>query len=333
MINKAHLAQLTPQRRAEVIYAEAKSELSNRLWRAALGGADSDGDKKADAIKSPFASDSLLELLAANGREPACHRQHLPEPALQQQAPVQPQGKQPSSSSDGIDPDAQGQGQDKGPPLGAPCDLGVNARYQNAIADAERRTGIPGTAIAAIVHAEAGKHGNGSWNPLSRNPRSSAAGLGQFLSGTWEGLAETKGTWLNEFAKARGWLNGSGDVRSDARAELLSLRYNGDASIHAVADFARNNLNHLKRSGLTITAETRDISRAAYLTHHLGLGDAEKFLKGNIGAGRARTLLQAQIGSADAEKRIASAGDATRAHRQWLLGYIDRNIRPDRFAA
>jgi hypothetical protein len=44
-------------------------------------------------------------------------------------------------------------------------------------------------------------------------------------------------------------------------------------------------------------------------------------------------LLSAQIGSSAAEQRIASTGNATQAHRQWLLGFIDRRIRPEAFAA
>lgn len=43
-------------------------------------------------------------------------------------------------------------------------------------------------------------------------------------------------------------------------------------------------------------------------------------------------LLRAQVGAADAEKRIAQAGDPTRAHQQWLLAYIDRRIQPANFA-
>jgi len=44
-------------------------------------------------------------------------------------------------------------------------------------------------------------------------------------------------------------------------------------------------------------------------------------------------LLSAQIGASAAEQRIASTGDATQAHRQWLLGFIDRRIRPEAFAS
>ena len=68
MINATQLAALSPQKRAQVIYAEAQSQLSTRLWRAALG----DGDSKDTREASPFGGnnmnmDSLLGLLG--GRE------------------------------------------------------------------------------------------------------------------------------------------------------------------------------------------------------------------------------------------------------------------------
>jgi hypothetical protein len=47
---------------------------------------------------------------------------------------------------------------------------------------------------------------------------------------------------------------------------------------------------------------------------------------------RARRLLGAQVGGEDAERRIARAGSAVAAHRTWLLGYVERHVRPDRFA-
>jgi hypothetical protein len=211
--------------------------------------------------------------------------------------------------------------------------LGNNARYADTLAAAEARSGVPSSAIAAIVDAEAGKGQDGSWNPLSRNPRSSAAGLGQFLSGTWQTLAEQSGTWLNDVAKARGWLKENGKVDPTRRSELLALRYDPQASILTVADMARNNLKHLESAGLNVRADSETLAKAAYLGHHLGLGDAKKFLAGNIDSGRARALLAAQIGGSAAEQRIANAGDATRAHRQWLLEFIDRHVQPDKFSS
>lgn len=351
MINAAQLANLTPAKRAQVIYAEAQSQLSSRLWRAALG----DGEGKDAREASPFGGnnmnmDSLLGLLG--GREGmsgaqghcACHCAcscHQPAAGKSDTSaaprigttgagaidPEEPRAYAPVSLASGSSINATGA------IAGGDLKLGANARYATTFVQAEARTGIPASALAAIVDAEAAKTGDGSWNTHSRNPRSSAAGLGQFLSGTWQELAQTEGTWLNQYAADRGWLDGRGRLQTGNRAELLALRYDPNASILGVADLAKANLDRLEKSGVRVRTDAETTAKAAYLGHHLGLGDAKKFLSGGIDSGRARMLLSAQIGSSAAAQRIASTGDATQAHRQWLLGFIDRRIRPEAFAS
>jgi hypothetical protein len=209
--------------------------------------------------------------------------------------------------------------------------LGANSKYQPVIENAAQRVGLPSSALAAIVDAEAGKRSGGEWNPLSRNNRSSAAGLGQFLSGTWISEAERAGTWLNNLSRQQGWLDGNGRVQSSARHQLLSQRYDPQTSIEATADYARHNVDKLKRAGVSVGGSTNAISRIAYLAHHLGRGDAERFLGQGIPEGRARELLAAQIGAERAGERINRMGSATAAHRDWLNGYVARQIRPQRF--
>lgn len=328
MIARAEFAQLTPAKRAQVIYATAQAEMTSRLWRAALGDGN-DGDKRPAGLADPAqtgSSDALFQLLtAANQATDPNFAQAVPQP---QQSAIESATDAPHGDNAGASA-----GEDGGAGSPAPCALGVNARYGASFAEAERRTGIPAPALAAIVNAEAAKNGDGSWNPLSRNTRSSAAGLGQFLSGTWAGMAETPGTALHQIASARGWLGEHGKVRHECKAALLALRYDGDTAIHAVADYAKGNLDRLEKSGIAVRDNVNTIARAAYLTHHLGLGDAKRFLQGGLVAERARTLLHAQIGTAQAEQRIAQAGNPTSAHRQWLLAFIDRNVRPDRFVS
>ncbi len=341
MIHRTDLAALTPAQRANVIYAQAQSELSTRLWRAAIG----DGDRETDKTRSPLgagsdmAMDSLLELLGTQAPKSAkgkckcqcacsCHDEDPDDVAALAKGPMTPERARTIAER----PAALAAAPASGAIAGA-LSLGSNARYADNLAAAEARSGIPSAAIAAIVDAEAGKGHDGSWNPLSRNPRSSAAGLGQFLSGTWQTLAEQGGTWLNDVAKARGWLKENGKVDPARRSELLALRYDPQASILTIADMARKNLQHFESAGLNVRADSETLAKAAYLGHHLGLGDAKKFLAGNIDSGRARQLLAAQVGGSAAEQRIASAGDATRAHRQWLLDFIDRHVRPDKFSS
>ncbi|GAA0751944.1 peptidoglycan-binding protein [Sphingomonas sp. ABOLD] len=356
MIHRTDLAALTPAQRANVIYAQAQSELSTRLWRAAIGDGERDNDKTRSPLGggSDMAMDSLLELLGTQAPKSAkgkckcqcscsCHDEDAPDDiaALAKRALNPGAGRTPAvaehatlpASGSVVSALSGANGFPKTGGFSGGLALGSNARYADTLAAAEARSGIPRSAIAAIVDAEAGKGQDGSWNPLSRNPRSSAAGLGQFLSGTWQTLAEQSGTWLNEVAQARGWLTAKGKIDPARRSELLALRYDPQASILSVADMAKNNLQHFESAGLNVRADSETLAKAAYLGHHLGLGDAKKFLAGNIDAERARTLLAAQVGGSAADQRIASAGDATSAHRKWLLDFIDRHVQPDKFSS
>lgn len=211
--------------------------------------------------------------------------------------------------------------------------LGPNQVHHEALRAAAARTGLPPSALAAIVDAESAKTADGRWNVMSRNPRSSAAGIGQFLSGTWIAEAGRPGTWLHEVAQAQGWLDGRGAVRPTARSELLALRYQPRAAIEATADYARANLSRLAKAGVSVTDDAKSIARAAYLGHHLGPGDAVRFMRGGLSTERAERLLSAQVGSGGAVRRIAAAGDAAAAHRQWLLGFVERRVRVDQFTA
>lgn len=312
-------APLDPQYRAKLIYMQARSELSSRLWQAALGTGDN--EMSASRAKPQMMGDARLETLLATlsediGRPMAAST--MPPPEM---LPSHPRDGDASADRPLPEPAPRS---DKGTEA---TGLGANAHYGARLEAASARTGIPAPALAAIVNAEAAKGPDGRWLAYSRNPRSSAAGLGQFLSSTWVGEAERKGSWLNDTAQARGWIDAKGRVRSGARSELLALRYNGDASIEATADYARANLNALERAGARIGNDADHIARTAYLGHHLGVGDAARFLNGGLEQGRARTLLNAQIGSPQASRRIADSGNATAAHREWLLSYIDKNVR------
>lgn len=334
MIVSGDLSRLPPAEKAAMIYAEAHADVASRLWRAALGNdsGGSGGDGVANRVTAVDSSDldldALLSLLAP--RVPA--RPAAPEPADSGPAGSSPVGSSPIPAAlPPCVPGAAGSGPGSGP--GRVGGLGPNDRYGDILMAAARRTGIPAAALAAIVDAEAGKACDGSWKTTSRNPRSSAAGLGQFLGGTWQGEAERAGTWLHGIASAQGWLSKDGRVLPEARAALLALRYDPGTSINATADYARRSMTQLRQAGIAIGDDVTTVARAAYLGHHLGAADAVRFLKGGLGSRRARLLLDAQVGSAAAGRRIARVGDAASAHRSWLLDFVDRHVTPGRFAA
>jgi hypothetical protein len=300
MIERINFSAMAPAKRADLILSAAQSDLTRSLWRAALGVADVAAPQTGPKASTATGFENLIALLMPE------------EPAPSPQTSRQTAATQPTNAA-------------------APLALGANAAHAPAIQSAAARTGVPAPALAAIIDAEAAKGPDGSWRTMSRNPRSSAAGLGQFLSSTWIAEAERAGTWLNARAMEKGWIDGNGRIVPAARAALLQLRYEAEAAVEATADYAANSLKGLRRAGVAIGDTVESIARSAYLGHHLGLGDATRFLKSGLSDARARTLLGAQVGITAAIGRIAEAGDAASAHRAWLGGYLDRKIRPGRF--
>ncbi len=313
---------INPQEKAALIYAQARSDLSSRLWKAALGDDALRGSGEAGhADGRGMGLDALVALLSGSDTPAG-----IPPHAATMAPPPDAAMADPDGHSAHDGSGSRGDGR-------AVEGLGANASHAATLNAAAERTGLPPALLATIVHAEAATGTDGRWLTFSRNPRSSAAGLGQFLSGTWISEAERPGTWLHEIAGARGWLNDHGRVSSEARSALLQLRYDGDTAIQAVADYARSNLDQLRAAGVAVGTSIESLAQSAYVGHHLGLGDAVRFLKGELSSDRAHKLLKAQIGGAAAEQRIADAGDAVRAHRDWLLGYVARAVQPQRFAA
>ena len=303
MILPLDIQRLSPAARADLIHRGVQAEMSSRLWQAALGRSDDPPTESApSAGGARLDIDALVRALAAEDRF---------DPVLT--PPLAP--AIPTAS-------------------GSKLSLGVNAPLEPVLRSAAERTGLPPAALASIIDAESAKTSDGRWNNLSRNPRSSAAGIGQFLSGTWQNMADRAGTWLHSAAEQRGWLGPGGRVRPECRGALLALRYDPQASIETTADYARANLDRLRRASVPVGAEEREVARAAYLAHHLGPGDAIRFLKGGLSDSRAGHLLAAQVGGGAAATRIAAAGhDSSAAHRSWLEGYLSRRIRPERFTA
>ena len=88
------------------------------------------------------------------------------------------------------------------------------------------------------------------------------------------------------------------------------------------------NLEALEKAGYRIAAlNDAEKAKLIYLTHHLGLTDTIRFIKGTITEAAAERLLIAQVGADKAESRAKDYGGAyIKAHRVWLLRFIDTYI-------
>ncbi|HHW9082592.1 TPA: LysM peptidoglycan-binding domain-containing protein [Salmonella enterica] len=265
--------------------------------------------------------------------------------------------------------------------------LGKNVIYWNEIIRASERSGIIPQSIAAVIHSEAAKYRGGVWKPTSvckdskkstkENTvyKSSAAGMTQFLNGTWMTETLRDGTYLYEKATEQGLvadkplLNKKGEVVKNKKGEVvnekkfqvskdnwknlkelkkgryitgitpypvhataevqqwLNLRFKPEYAIMAAVDYGVENLASLKKAGYNIDGlNDAEKAKLIYLTHHLGLSDAIHFIKNNITEDNAKKLLIAQVGDESAISKAQKNGGYMKAHRKWLMDYIDDNI-------
>jgi len=92
-------------------------------------------------------------------------------------------------------------------------------------------------------------------------------------------------------------------------------------------DYGLANLVALKEAGYNIDGlNDAEKAKIIYLTHHLGLRNAKRFINNELTEATAPELLTAQIGRKAARKRGETAG-YVKAHREWLMDYIDSNIK------
>jgi hypothetical protein len=107
-----------------------------------------------------------------------------------------------------------------------------------AIARAAQATGVDFDYLLAQAKIES------SLNPSARAPTSSAAGLYQFTSGTWLATLDRHGA-----NHGLGWADAAiqrGRIADPAaRAQVMALRFDPDASALMAAELARDNGNEL----------------------------------------------------------------------------------------
>ena len=95
----------------------------------------------------------------------------------------------------------------------------------------------------------------------------------------------------------------------------------------AAVDYGIANLASLKEAGYNIDGlNDAEKAKIIYLTHHLGLSDAKRFINNEITENSAKKLLTAQVGEESAKSRSKTAG-YVKAHKKWLIDYINRNIK------
>jgi len=254
--------------------------------------------------------------------------------------------------------------------------LGPNSKFRAYILSAATKSGFKPQAIASVINIEAAKlvtsvekkvkvHGKiqtktvkvstGEWNPDSAATGSTALGLTQFLAGTWLGEVVRTGTFVNEKAEANGWVtkdpHGKYQVVPAHKTDILNFRTNAEAAIMAAVDYGLLNFHGLSANGYDFsTLNDGERAKMLYLSHHLGSGDANRYLAGTIAsddtytparpghpprliARGAKSLLTGQIGSAAAGRLATQNGNNyVKAHRSWLSSLIDNGVNFKNFA-
>ena len=135
---------------------------------------------------------------------------------------------------------------------------------------------------------------------------------------------------LEELKKGR-YITGITPYPSHATADVqqwLNLRFKPEYAIMAAVDYGVENLASLKKAGYKIDGlNDAEKAKIIYLTHHLGLSDAKRFINNKITEGSAKELLTAQVGAESAISKAHKNGGYMKAHRKWLMNYIDGNIK------
>ncbi len=140
----------------------------------------------------------------------------------------------------------------------------------SAIARASAATGVDFDYLLAQAKLESGL------DPSARANTSSAAGLYQFISGTWLETLDRHGAshgmgWADQIISRDGGRASIGDPA--LRAQVMALRFDPDASALMAAELARDNTAEL-RGFLGREPDSAEL----YLAHFLGAAGARDFL-------------------------------------------------------
>jgi hypothetical protein len=112
--------------------------------------------------------------------------------------------------------------------------------------------------------------GESNFNFFAANRRSSARGLTQFISGTWNGYIERSGPLL----VSQGIVTNEELMNPNARTENPRLM------IYMTFSYMIRSYQALQRNGLVPNGwDTPDIAYMLYVCHHHGSGDGPKYLR------------------------------------------------------
>lgn len=145
--------------------------------------------------------------------------------------------------------------------------------------------------VDQIIQVESGGKAN------AKNPRSSATGLGQFISSTWMNMVNK---YRPDVAKGR------------SKEEVLALRNDPDLSREMTRNYTRENEDYLSSKGHNITPGN------LYLAHFLGPGGANKALSAN-GSSRVVDVMGKEVVSANPFLANYTISD--------LISWSDRKMR------
>lgn len=233
----------------------------------------------------------------------------------------------------------------------------ANEKYRKLIITSAERYGFTPHTLAALIDAEAAKSKNG-WDPDSLNRDTNAAGLTQFLRGTWLEMVAEPRSLMNQRLKQEHkfdrivgkhdssgayclyGLRGSGKAASEEKFDstrvhaLLSWRFIPEYSIDTAALYGKINLEKLAKRGLDIDSlAPEDLAKVMYLAHHEGAGGAAVVMKGKLDARIASDNLPTQIGQSDAAKLIKRFDNKPeQAYTYWLYELlVDKKINVAHF--
>ena len=188
------------------------------------------------------------------------------------------------------------------PTINAAQPAAVPGEVHAAIARASAATGVDFDYLLAEARLESGL------DTEARAPTSSAAGLYQFVSGTWLGTVDRHGAdhglgWAGAAITKAG---GRAQVSDPAlREAILALRHDADASALMAAELARDNGAELR----PVLGRDPDAAEL-YLAHFLGSGGAKQFLSAlQANPGQSAAALFPQAAGANRAIFRSPAGD------------------------